>query len=69
MSSKKLVNFIKCGLLIASLTPLIFDKDFYFPFVGPKSLFFMGIVEIVFFLWLVLVIKEKQYRPQWKIRW
>ncbi len=26
----------------------------------------MGIVEIVFFLWLVLVIKEKQYRPQWK---
>lgn len=66
MDSKKLLNLIKFGLFTASLTPLIVNKDFYFPFVGPKSLFFMGIIEIVFFCWLALIIKEKQYRPRWK---
>jgi len=49
---------------LSLFTPLIVGKNFYFPFVGPKSLYFMGCVEIAFFSWLILIIKRKEYRPR-----
>jgi O-antigen ligase len=45
-------------------TPLILSSNFFFPFVGPKSLFFMGLVEIVFFSWLILILIDSNYRPK-----
>jgi O-antigen ligase len=49
---------------IVLFTPLIESSSFYFPFVGPKGLFFMGMVEIMFFLWLALILKDKNYLPR-----
>ena len=66
MSSSSLVKAIKTGLFALLLTPVVVDKDFYFLFVGPKSLYFMAIVEVVFFLWIFLIWKWKQYRPNFK---
>lgn len=66
MSSKTLLNAIKAGLFALLLTPIIASKQFYFPFVGPKSLYFMAIVEVVFFLWIILIWKWKQCRPDFK---
>jgi O-antigen ligase len=45
-------------------TPLILSSNFFFPFVGPKSLFFMGLVEIIFFSWLILILIDSSYRPK-----
>lgn len=59
-----LAEFIYLGLFLTLLTPFIFNTTFYFPFVAPKSLFFMGLTEIVFFLWLFLIWKNPQYRPK-----
>lgn len=59
-----LVNFIFFGVLLSLFSPLILNNKFYFPFVGPKSLFFMAMVEIVFFAWLFLILNYKQYRPK-----
>ncbi len=53
---------IKFFLYAALVTPLIVNSKFYFPFVGPKSLFFMGLAEVAFFLWLFLVVRNKSYR-------
>ena len=66
MSSSSLVKAIKIGLFASLLTPVVVSKDFYFLFVGPKSLYFMAIVEVVFFLWSILIWKWKQYRPSFK---
>lgn len=66
MSSNALLKAIIAGLFALLLTPVIVSKQFYFPFVGLKSLYFMAVVEVVFFLWLVLIWKWKQYRPNLK---
>ncbi len=59
-----LFYFIIFMVSLTLFTPLIFNGNFYFPFVGPKSLFFMAGVEIVFFAWLILLLKYKKYRPK-----
>jgi len=59
-----LVQIIYLGLFLILLTPFIVNNKFYFPFVAPKSLFFMGLTEIVFFLWLFLIWQNPQYRPK-----
>ena len=59
-----LVNIIHWGTYLALFTPLILSAKFFFPFVGPKSLYFMGLVEIIFFVWLILIIYYPQYRPR-----
>lgn len=66
MSCRSLVLAIKIGIGALLLTPFIVNNNFYFPFVGPKSLYLMAVVEVVFFIWLVLVIRWRQYRPDFK---
>jgi O-antigen ligase len=56
------IILIGTGLLL--FTPLIVSGKFFFPFVGPKSLFFMGLAEIIFTAWLILIIFSKSYRPK-----
>ncbi|MCX6791216.1 MAG: hypothetical protein NTV62_03445, partial [Candidatus Gribaldobacteria bacterium] len=53
------------GIYLSTLTPLILLNQFYFPFVGIKSLYFMGCAQLVFFAWLLLAILNKSYRPKW----
>lgn len=69
LSAKKeeepfLVKIIRWGVVLALFTPLILSGRFYFPFVGPKGLYFMGICQIIFFSWLFLAINDKRYRPK-----
>jgi len=58
------LNIIRWGTYLALFTPLIISVKFFFPFVGPKSLYFMGLVQIIFFAWLILIINSPQYRPR-----
>jgi hypothetical protein len=62
MNPKIIANSIKIGVFASLLTPLIVNFDFYFPFVGPKSLYFMAVSEVMFFLWVVLAWHWKHYR-------
>jgi len=58
----KVIIFI--GTFLILFTPLITSGRFFFPFVGPKSLYFMGLAEIIFFTWLFLIIFNPRYRPR-----
>lgn len=49
---------------LALFTPLIMSGNFFFPFVSPKSLYFMGLVQVIFFTWLFLIFYFPQYRPR-----
>ncbi|MDD5221414.1 MAG: O-antigen ligase family protein [Candidatus Pacebacteria bacterium] len=59
-----LKGIIKAGAFLTLLTPLLVSNKFFFPFVGPKSIYFMAVVEIIFFAWIVLAIFDKSYRPK-----
>ncbi len=45
-------------------TPLIVGSRYFFPYVGPKGLYLMALIEIVFFAWLILAFLSPKYRPQ-----
>ncbi|MDD5738627.1 MAG: O-antigen ligase family protein [Candidatus Pacebacteria bacterium] len=61
---KFLKTIIFWGASIALLTPLIYSSKYYFPFVGPKSLYFMFFCQVIFFAWLILALYDKKYRPK-----
>ena len=58
------VRIIELGTYLILFTPFIVRSNGFFPFVGPKSIYFMALVEIVFFAWLILIINYKEYRPR-----
>jgi len=45
------------------LLPLFVSRQFYFPYILPRVIVFRTIVEIIFFLWLILVLKDRKYLP------
>lgn len=59
-----LVNFIKGIVFLSLVTPLILNNKFFFPYVAPKSLFFMAMAQILFFSWIFLIILYPKYRPK-----
>lgn len=66
-NSNFILKTIIFGIFLTLLTPLIVNNRFFFPFVGLKSLYFMAIVEIIFALWLILIISDSQYRPKFNL--
>ncbi len=59
-----LLHLIEVVAGVALFCPLVFATHFYFPYVGPKSLFFMAMCQVIFFTWLILAIRYKKYRPK-----
>jgi O-antigen ligase len=61
------LNVIRFGTYLALFTPLIVGGKYFFPFVGPKSIYFMGLVEIIFAAYLILLFLKPEYRPRLNI--
>ena len=61
---KFLKTIIFWGASLSLIAPLIYSSKYYFPFVGPKSLYFMFFCQVIFFAWLILAIYNKRYRPK-----
>lgn len=59
-----LLKVIEWGTYLILLSPLVVNKNYYFPFVAPKSLFFMALSEIIIAAWLILILHSKKYRPK-----
>ncbi len=57
---KKIILF---GVFFILFTPLIINGNFLFPFVSPKSFYFMGLVLIIFTTYLLLISLSPKYRP------
>jgi len=49
---------------LSLFTPLVFLKNFFFPFVVPKTIFFRIIVDIMFIAYVLLVTSNKKYLPR-----
>jgi len=58
---------IYIGTALALFTPFIFLREYFFPFVVPKTIFFRVIVDIIFIVYLILIIFIPRYRPKFNI--
>ncbi len=59
-----LKNFIYGGLFILPLLPLLVVSDLLFPFIAGKGFFFRILVELIFAAWLLLALRDYNYRPR-----
>ena len=60
-------RIIEWGTYVALLTPLIFIKDYFFPFVVPKTIFFRIVVDVIFLAYILLAISNQKYRPRFNV--
>ena len=65
MTFSKILSRITFGLLLlTTITPLVYQKKLFFSYDSEKGLFFRLLSEIIFGLWLILIIKEPSFRPR-----
>ena len=57
-------RIIEYGTYLALFVPLIFSRNYFFPFVVPKTVFFRIVVDIIFIAYILLAISKPQYRPR-----
>ena len=60
-------RIVEWGTYVALLTPLIFIKDYFFPFVVPKTIFFRLVVDVIFIAYILLAISNSKYRPRFNV--
>jgi O-antigen ligase/tetratricopeptide (TPR) repeat protein len=64
MSTNQLKALIVAGLFAVPFIPLIVAKSLFFPFITGKAFVFRVLVEIIFALWLLLALRDREYRPK-----
>ena len=64
MSNNQLKYIVLAGLFVIPFVPLIVSTSLFFPFITGKAFAFRVIVEIIFAVWLVLAIRDINYRPK-----
>ncbi len=63
-NSKTIISWIiKIGLLIIPVLPLVITRSLFFPFITGRNFIFRIIIEIIFILWLWLILTDSNYRP------
>lgn len=58
------LKLIRLGVYLILLTPLVTNNNFIYPTVVPQTLYFWGLSQIIFVLWLFLIVFSKKYRPK-----
>ncbi len=58
------LTIIEWGIYLALFTPFIFLREYFFPFVVPKTIFFRIIVDLIFIAYILLAISNPKYRPR-----
>jgi O-antigen ligase len=57
-------KLIFAGTCFILFTPFVISARYFFPFVSLKSVYFMGLAEIIFAAWVILMIHYPKYRPR-----
>ncbi|MEK7546708.1 MAG: O-antigen ligase family protein [Patescibacteria group bacterium] len=65
MHSYKIIRILKWLFFAVVIgVPLFYTRQNIYPYAISKTAFFQIIAELIFFLWLVLAISDKRYRPK-----
>ncbi len=62
-SEKLLTNIIYWLALLTAFTPSIYSNNIIFPYITAKVIIFRVIVSIMFFCYVLLILKDKKYLP------
>lgn len=57
-------NGILGGIFVTPFIAMIVINGLYFPFITGKAFVFMAIIQILTVLWLILALREPEFRPQ-----
>lgn len=57
-------NTILGGIFIIPFIPFLVTESMLFPFITGKNFAFRIIVEIIFALWVILALRDEEYRPR-----
>lgn len=60
---KYFLYVLKAGIFILPIVSLIVTSSLFFPFITGKNFFFRIVVEILFFIWVIVAVSDKRYRP------
>ena len=55
---------IWAAIFLVFLVPLMVKFGTFFPFISYRTLWFMGVVQVLFAVWLLLAYHDKNYRPR-----
>jgi len=68
MSSEKILKTIVQTLLLSviAIVPFLKTASLYFPYVSGKVYVFRLLVMLAFFFWVWLILRERDYRPNFK---
>ena len=61
---KLLLKIIRFFVCLSLFTPLVVSDKLFFPYVSPKSIFFLICSEVVIFSYLLLNLYSSKYRPK-----
>ncbi|MFA6254128.1 MAG: O-antigen ligase family protein [Candidatus Paceibacterota bacterium] len=65
MNINKILRWgVLVGLFVMPFLPLLISTSAFFPFITGKNFVFRVIAEIVFALWLILALRDKNYWPR-----
>lgn len=64
MSPKTYLRILQGGIIVSLLIILCVFRDLLFPYITSKQLSFNIIIEILFALWLVFILRYPEYRPK-----
>ncbi len=64
MSPKVYLRILQGGIIASSLIILCVFKDLLFPFITSKQLLFNIVMEFLFAIWLVFILRYPEYRPK-----
>lgn len=65
-STRTLLKIIISLIFVVIIgTPLFFIRTSVYPEVHSKMLFFQSVIEIMFFLWLSVIVVDKRFRVRW----
>lgn len=66
MDIQKIIRYLIYGGVfgIILFTPFYVSQVMFFPYIAGKGFFFRIVVELIFALWLILAIIDKNYRPK-----
>jgi len=64
MSEKTYKLILKIGVLLSFVAFLIFSRDFYFPYITTKQIYFNILVEVLAVFWVAMILKFPHTRPK-----
>lgn len=58
------LKLIELGVYAALFTPLITNKNHFFPYVSPKTFFFRIVVDVIAVIYVLLIVANRRYLPK-----